>query len=111
MRDIEQLATWAGVDKPVNIKRTEKEDERVHRTKDHKRDRRLTRGQERRHRIRGSQHSIDYPGLTTDFSGEPTGNDRNEGQRKAQERHPKQRTNVRQTMLETQIATDPGQRQ
>src|ERR1700722_9709245 len=111
MRDLEQLATGTGVDKPVDVKRTEQENESVDRAKDHKRDRRLTRGQERRHGIRSSQDSIDDPGLTTDFSGEPAGNDRNERQRKAQKRHPKQRTNVRQAVLETQIATDPGQRQ
>src|ERR1700685_2559552 len=111
MRDLEQLATWAGVDEPVDVKRTEQENESVDRTEDRKRDRRFTCRQERRHGIRGSQDSIDHPGLTTDFSGEPAGNDRNEGQRKAEERHPKQRTNVPQTMLKTQITTDPGQRQ
>jgi len=39
--------------------------------------------------IRGSQHSEDDPRLAADFSGEPAGNDRNEGQRKAEERQPK----------------------
>src|SRR5882762_4969625 len=72
-------------DEPVDVKRAKQEDEGVNRTEDRERDHRLARRQERRHSIRCSQNPIDYPRLTADLSGEPAGNDGNEGQRKAQE--------------------------
>src|ERR1700686_1919947 len=109
MRNLEQLSPRTGADKPVDVKCAEQEDEGVDRTEDDERDRRLARRQEWRHGIRGSQHSEDHPGLTADFSGEPTGNDRNEGQWKAQESQPKQGTNVSQAMLETQILAEQGE--
>jgi len=59
----------------------------------------------------GSQDSIDHPGLTADFRGEPAGNDGDEGQRETQESRPKQRAIVCQAMPVAQIAAEPGEPQ
>src|SRR5882724_12894689 len=105
MRSLDQFSRGTDADEPIDVKRAKQEDEGVNRTEDRERDRRLARRQEWRHGIRCSQNPIDYPRLTADLSGEPAGNDCNEGQRKAQESQPKQRAVVRQAMPVTQIAT------
>ena len=81
--------TRTDADEPIDVKSAKQENECVNRTEDGERDRRLGRGQEWRHGIRGSQHSIDHPGLTADLSGEPAGDDRNKGQWKARGKSPK----------------------
>src|SRR5258708_5975231 len=110
-QSIEELASGACADQPINVKSAEREYEGVDRAKDHERDRRLARRQERRHGIGGSQNSINHPRLTADFSGEPAGEDRNEGQGEAQESRPKQESIALQALLETQIGTEPGEPQ
>src|SRR4030081_2375624 len=98
MRNLELLPRRTSADEPVDVKRAKQEDEGVNRTEDDERDRRLACRQEWRHRIFSPQHAIDHPRLTTDLSGEPAGNDRDEWQRKAQESRPKQRAIVRQAV-------------
>src|ERR1700682_2206092 len=111
MRNCERLSGRTGVDEPGDVKSAEQEDEGVNRAEDHERNRRLGRGQEWRHRIRSSQHAKDNPGLTADFSGEPAGENGNEGQRKAEERQPEQEMIALQPLLETQIGTEPSEPQ
>src|SRR5882672_6104103 len=101
MRSLDQFSRGTDTDEPVDIKRAKQEDEGVDRTEDRERDRRLARSQEWRHGIRCSQNPIDYPRLAADLSGEPAGNDRNEGQRKAEESQPQQRAIICQAVLVT----------
>ena len=83
-------ARRAGAQQPVDVEDAEGEDEAVDRAKDDERDRRRARRQERRHRVGGSQHAVDRPGLAPDLGGEPAGQDRDERQRKAEEDQPEQ---------------------
>src|SRR6202007_2334343 len=105
-RGLEQPANGARADEPINVEHAEREYEGVHRAEDHERDRRRTRRQERRHGVRGPQHAKGYPGLTAHFSGEPAGENSNEGQRETQESRPKQESVALQALLETKIGNE-----
>src|SRR5258708_39993413 len=84
MRNFERLPR-TDADQPVDVKGAKQEEEGVNRTEDRKRDRRLLRGQERRHGIGGSLHAQDNPGRTADSSDTTRDNDEKEGERKTQE--------------------------
>src|SRR5438270_9706416 len=111
MRKLERLSRRTSANQPVDVKCAKQEDEGVDPAEDRERNRRLPRRQKWRHGIRGSQYAKDNPRLTAHFGGEPTGNDGNEGERKAEERQPKHEAIIRQAMLVTQIAAEPGEPQ
>ena len=86
---LNQMSGRASPQELVDVKNAESEDERVDGAEDDERNRRLARGQERRHCVGRSQDAVDHPGLSAHFRRVPAGEDGKEGQREAEKHEPK----------------------
>src|SRR5580704_15210423 len=95
----------------MDVKNAERENKGIDDAEDNERDRCCARRQEGRHRICGTQHAIDRPGLTPDLGGEPAGQYGNERKRKAQKYRPEQQAIFLEASFDAQIRSDPGEQQ
>src|SRR6516162_9699354 len=108
---LDQASGGSGAQQLVDVVDAEREDKAVDRAGYEERDYRFTRRQRRGHGLGGAQHTVDDPRLPPDLGGEPSGEDRDPRQWKAEEDRPQHPALLADAFPDAEIRAIPGEEQ